>query len=65
MVRSRIETHLFGNMEEDEESDYDHTIIDYSCAQGGDKKIVVLEKTVQTSLQEKRFRSNRVLTEFC
>ena len=34
-------------MKEDEECDYDHTLIDDSSAQGDDKKIVVLEKTIQ------------------
>ena len=29
---------LFGSMEEDEECDYDHTLIDDSSAQGGDKE---------------------------
>ena len=42
------EAHLFKSMEEDEECAYNHTLIDESCAQGGDKKIVVLEKTTQT-----------------
>ena len=37
MVRSLIEAHLFENMEEDEECDYDHTLIDDSSAQDGDK----------------------------
>ncbi len=38
MVGSLIEAHLFGSMEEDEECDYDHTLIDDSSAQGGDKE---------------------------
>ena len=37
MVRSLIEAHLFGSME-DEECDYDHTLIDDSSAWGGDKE---------------------------
>ena len=37
MVRSLIEAHLFENMEEDEECDYDHALIDDSSAQDGDK----------------------------
>ena len=38
MVGSFIEAPLFGSMVEDEECDYDHTLIDDSDAQGGDKK---------------------------
>jgi hypothetical protein len=38
MVGSLIEAHLFGSMNEDEECDYDHTLIDDSNAQGGDKE---------------------------
>ena len=38
MVGSLIEAHLFGSMEEDEGCDYDHTLIDDSSAQGGDKE---------------------------
>ena len=34
MVGSLIEAHIFGNMEEDEGCDYDHTLIDSSSAQG-------------------------------
>ena len=48
MVRSLIHAHLFGSMEEDEECDYNRIFIDDSSAQGGDKEIVVLEKTIQT-----------------
>ena len=33
-----IDDHLFGNMEEDEECDHNHTLIDDSSAQGGDKE---------------------------
>ena len=35
-------------MEEDKECDYDHTLIDDSSAQGGDKEIVASEKAIQT-----------------
>ena len=38
MVKSLIEAHLFGSMKEAEECDYDHTWIDDSSAQGGDKE---------------------------
>ena len=38
MVGSLIEGHLFGCMEEDEDCDNDHTLIDDSSAQGGDKE---------------------------
>ena len=38
MIRSHIEAHLFGSIKEDEECDYDHTWIDDSSAQGGDKE---------------------------
>jgi hypothetical protein len=38
VVGSLIEAHLLGSMEEDEECDYDHTRIDDSMSQGGDKK---------------------------
>jgi hypothetical protein len=38
MVRSLIEAHSFGNMKEDEECGYDHTLNDDSSAQGGDKE---------------------------
>ena len=31
-------TYLFGSMKEDEECDYDHTLIDDSSTQGGDKE---------------------------
>ena len=43
MVRSLIEAHLFGGMEEDEECVYDHTMIDDSSAQSGDKEICSVE----------------------
>ena len=36
MVGSLTEAHLFGHMEEDEECDYDHTLINDSSIQGGD-----------------------------
>ena len=36
MIGSLIEAHVFGSMEEDK-CDYDHTLIDDSKAQGGDK----------------------------
>lgn len=32
MVGSSVEAHLLGSMEEDEESDYDHTLFDDSSA---------------------------------
>ena len=32
-----IEAHLFRSIEEDHECAYDHTLIDFSSAQGGDK----------------------------
>ena len=35
---SFIEASLLGNMKEDEQCDYDHTLIDDSSAQGGDKE---------------------------
>jgi hypothetical protein len=38
MVGSLIEAQLFGSMEKDEESGFDHTLIDDSSAQGGDKE---------------------------
>ena len=38
MLGSLIEAHSFGNLEEDEELDYDHTLIDGSHAQDGDKE---------------------------
>jgi hypothetical protein len=38
MVGSLIKAHLFGGMEEDEECDYDHTMIDDSSARSGDKE---------------------------
>ena len=38
MVGLLIKAHLFGSMEEDEECGYDHTLIDDSSAQGGDKE---------------------------
>ena len=37
MVGSLIEGSIIGSMKEDEERDYDHTLIDDSSAQGGDK----------------------------
>ena len=36
--RALIEAHLDGSMKEDEECDYDHTLINDSSAQGGDKE---------------------------
>ena len=38
MIGSLVEAQLFESMEEDEECDYDHTLIDDSSAQGGDKE---------------------------
>ena len=38
MVGLLIEVHLLGSMEEYEEFDYDHTLIDDSNEQGGDKE---------------------------
>ena len=43
MVGSLIQV-IFGSMEKDEECDYDHTLIDHSSAQGGDKKICSVGK---------------------
>jgi hypothetical protein len=37
MVGLLIEAHLFKSVEENEECAYDHTLIDGSSAQGGDK----------------------------
>jgi hypothetical protein len=37
MIGSLVDAGLFGSMEEDEECDYDHTSIDDSSAQDGDK----------------------------
>ena len=48
MVGSLIEAHLFGSMEEDEESDYDHTFIAILAHKVVTKKIVVLEKAILT-----------------
>ena len=48
MIGSLIEAHLFASMKEVEGRDYEHTLIDDSSVQGGDKEIVVLEKTLQT-----------------
>jgi hypothetical protein len=42
MIGSLIQAPLFGSMGEDEECDHDHTLIDYSSAQGSDKEIIVL-----------------------
>ena len=39
MIGPLIEAHLFGSME-DEECDYDHTLIDDSSAQGKEKWII-------------------------
>ena len=44
MRGSLIEAHLFGSMEEDEECEYDHTLIDDSSVQGGDKEICSVEE---------------------
>jgi hypothetical protein len=65
VVGSLIEAGLFGSLEEDEECDYDHTSIDDSSAQGGDKendsvgednsnicKDVVIESYVENGLCE-------------
>ena len=38
MIGSLFEAHVFGSMEEDEECDYKHALIDDSSSQGGDKK---------------------------
>ena len=43
MVGSLIKAHLFGSMMEDEEYDYDHTLIDDSNAQGANKKNCCVE----------------------
>ena len=37
LLGSLIKAHLFESMKEDEECDYDHTLIDDSSAQGGHK----------------------------
>ena len=37
MIWSLIEAHLFGNMKEDKECEYDHISIDGFSAQDGDK----------------------------
>ena len=61
MVRSLIEDHLFGSMEEDKECDYDHTLIDDSSAREGDKEnytVGVLEKTIQTCAKMLSWRQN-------
>ena len=58
MVGSLIEVHLFWSMKEDEECDYDHTLIDDSSAQDGDRKIVVLEKIIQTWARMLSLRRN-------
>ena len=44
MIGSLIEAQLFGSMQEDEENDYDHMLIDDSSAHVVTRKIVVLEK---------------------
>ena len=44
MVGSVIHAHLFGSMEEDEESDYDYILTDDSSAQGGDENCSVGEE---------------------
>ena len=49
MVGSLIEAHLFGGMEEDEECDYDRTLIDYSSAQGGDKSNISKDVVIETN----------------
>ena len=38
MMKLLIKGRLFGSMKEDEECGYDHTLIDDSSAQGGDKE---------------------------
>ena len=38
MMRLLIKGRLFGSTKEDEECGYDHTLIDDSSAQGGDKE---------------------------
>ena len=38
MVGSLIKAQSFGSMKENEECDYDHTLINDSSAQGGDKE---------------------------
>ena len=48
MVGSLTKVHLFGSMEEDEECEYDHRLIDYSSAKVMTRTIVLLEKTIQT-----------------
>ena len=48
MIGSLIEAHLFGNMEEDEECDYDHTLLVIQVHKVVTRKIIVLEKTIQS-----------------
>ena len=48
MVGSLIEAHLFGSMEDGEECDYDHILIDDSSAEGGDKKNCSIGERIQT-----------------
>ena len=45
--------YLFGCIrEEEEEYDYDCILIDDSCAQGDDKKIIMLEKTISNMCKD-------------
>ena len=47
MVGSLIEAHLFGSMKDDKECEYDHTVIDDSSVEGGDKEICSVGETIQ------------------
>jgi hypothetical protein len=48
MVGSLTKAHSFGSIEEDEECEYDHKLIDDSSAKVATRTIVPLEKTIQT-----------------
>lgn len=48
MGKEKIEAHLFGNMEDDDNYDYYQRLIGEFSAQDGDKEnYLVLEKTIQ------------------
>lgn len=42
-MKKEMEVHLFGSIEEDEECDYDCTLIDGPSAQGGEKKTTMFK----------------------
>ena len=48
MLGSLIEAYLFGSMQEDEQCDYDHTLLMIPVHKVVTRKIVVLEKTIET-----------------